>query len=128
MKIKELGTYKPETEYGKLAYHLLKQSKGRDFFENISMFSCGSINGQKLKDKLMFVTIVNDKPHNGDLELFFLEIERQSRFKGEAARIVAFTNERFKRWVLRRPGWSWGKCHDSMLQQMIPCAIYGTDI
>lgn len=68
-------------------------------------FDCGSVNGICLRDSLIFIAINNDKPHNGDLELFFLEIERQARAQKKTCGIICFFNERFRQWILRRDRW-----------------------
>lgn len=71
----------------------------------LDVFDYGTINGLREPDSLIFVAINNDKPHNGDCVKFFKHIESQSRLYNRDCAIVCFLNDRFKNWVLARPGW-----------------------
>lgn len=79
-------------------------------FENfmcgpLDVFEFDTINGLRFPDSLVFLAISNDVPHNGRLEDFFNYIESQAKKTGQVCAITNFLNDRFKNWILRRPGW-----------------------
>lgn len=72
-----------------------------------TFYQCGTIEGLCVPfpdGRLDIIAIINNKPHNGQFELFMQSLEKWGRNKGKV-RICSFFNERLYHKIKQRDGW-----------------------